>query len=296
MSHIRSHRLPRPARLLQLGALPSQRDDECRLAAGRDAGPLALPSPRRLRPLADVVGSAFPEGRIFRHGPARRARLEPSHELSPRQHAAHESFGHKLVLPQKRQPLTGLFRGAVHLGAFAGHGARSVGAICEPIAFNGVVEVPPGVLGPRDGDVVVDLVEPGCEPLEWFSPIVQQQVFCDIVPSSWHNPNLSQWLILCRPVSSRPASPTASERCKSGPDWVHEVKHDGYRLIARRTDDRVRLYTRRGFNWAAILASSRRCDRFPIVSGGLLANETAPAKPRQSSKWPCASMTRLLQR
>jgi ATP-dependent DNA ligase len=26
---------------------------------------------------------------------------------------------------------------------------------------------------------------------------------------------------------------------------VHEIKHDGYRLIARRTDDRVRLYTRR---------------------------------------------------
>jgi hypothetical protein len=31
---------------------------------------------------------------------------------------------------------------------------------------------------------------------------------------------------------------------------VHEIKHDGYRLIARRNGDRVRLYTRRGFNWA----------------------------------------------
>jgi len=31
-----------------------------------------------------------------------------------------------------------------------------------------------------------------------------------------------------------PCLPTASERCKSGPDWVHEIKHDGYRLIARR--------------------------------------------------------------
>jgi bifunctional non-homologous end joining protein LigD len=29
-----------------------------------------------------------------------------------------------------------------------------------------------------------------------------------------------------------------------------------YRLIARRTDDRVRLYTRRGFNWA---------DRYPRI-------------------------------
>jgi ATP-dependent DNA ligase len=37
---------------------------------------------------------------------------------------------------------------------------------------------------------------------------------------------------------------------------VHEIKHDGYRMIARRTDDRVRLYTRRGFNWA---------DRYPRI-------------------------------
>jgi ATP-dependent DNA ligase len=28
--------------------------------------------------------------------------------------------------------------------------------------------------------------------------------------------------------------------------WVHEIKHDGYRLIARRTGDRVRLYSRPG--------------------------------------------------
>jgi bifunctional non-homologous end joining protein LigD len=32
----------------------------------------------------------------------------------------------------------------------------------------------------------------------------------------------------------------------SGPDWVHEIKHDGYRLIARRDGKAVRLFTRRG--------------------------------------------------
>ena len=37
---------------------------------------------------------------------------------------------------------------------------------------------------------------------------------------------------------------------------MHEIKHDGYRLIARRSDDRVRLYTRRGFNWV---------DRYPRI-------------------------------
>jgi hypothetical protein len=53
-----------------------------------------------------------------------------------------------------------------------------------------------------------------------------------------------------------PCLPTAPDRCKSGTDWVHEIKHDGYRLIARRTDDRVRLYTCRGFN---------RADRYPRI-------------------------------
>jgi ATP-dependent DNA ligase len=43
---------------------------------------------------------------------------------------------------------------------------------------------------------------------------------------------------------------------------VHEIKHDGYRLIARRTGDRVRLYTRRGYNWA---------DRYPRIVDALLS-------------------------
>jgi bifunctional non-homologous end joining protein LigD len=36
----------------------------------------------------------------------------------------------------------------------------------------------------------------------------------------------------------------------SGPDWVHQIKHDGYRLIARRDGAAVRLFTRRGFDWS----------------------------------------------
>jgi ATP-dependent DNA ligase len=31
-----------------------------------------------------------------------------------------------------------------------------------------------------------------------------------------------------------PCIPTLAAKPPSGPDWVHEVKHDGYRLIARR--------------------------------------------------------------
>jgi hypothetical protein len=69
-----------------------------------------------------------------------------------------KSFGHKSVT-KKLQPLTGTFRGTEHLGANLGHGPKHVGAICDPADFTGVVEVAPSVLGPRDGSVVVDLVE-----------------------------------------------------------------------------------------------------------------------------------------
>jgi len=91
-----------------------------------------------------------------------------------------KSFGHT-TLSKRAQPLTGTFRGTEHLGASMGHGPKSVGAICDPTAFSGVVEVAPGILGPRNGQVVVDLVEPGCEPLSWPN-VVQQEVFRDIVP------------------------------------------------------------------------------------------------------------------
>ena len=94
-----------------------------------------------------------------------------------------KSFDHKVCAPQNRQPLTGAFRGTEHLGSYNGHCPKRVGAICDPTAFSGVVEVAPGVLGPRDGAVVVDLVEPGCEPLSWpFTLVARQEVFRDILP------------------------------------------------------------------------------------------------------------------
>jgi hypothetical protein len=92
-----------------------------------------------------------------------------------------KSHGRKVLAPRKGQPLTGTFRGTEHLGAFGGHGPKSVGAVCDPKAFSGVMEVPPGVLGPRDGMVIVDLVEPNCGPISWPN-IVQLETFRDIVP------------------------------------------------------------------------------------------------------------------
>src|SRR5436190_11261995 len=51
-------------------------------------------------------------------------------------------------------------------------------------------------------------------------------------------------------------SPTKAVRPPSGPDWVHEIKHDGFRLLVRKERARVRCFTRGGHDWA---------DRFPAI-------------------------------
>jgi bifunctional non-homologous end joining protein LigD len=54
-----------------------------------------------------------------------------------------------------------------------------------------------------------------------------------------------------------PCIPSRAPKPPSGPDWVHEVKHDGYRLIVCRNGETVRLFTRRGYGWT---------DRYPAIA------------------------------
>ena len=94
-----------------------------------------------------------------------------------------KSYGHRVLPPRKCQPLTGVFRGTESLGAIAGYGPKSVGAICDLTAFSGVVEIASGVLGPRDGQITVDLVEPDCQPAAFpWAKIARREVFRDIPP------------------------------------------------------------------------------------------------------------------
>jgi bifunctional non-homologous end joining protein LigD len=52
-----------------------------------------------------------------------------------------------------------------------------------------------------------------------------------------------------------PSQPVMASKPPSGADWVHEIKHDGYRLIVRRDGPTVRLYTRNAFDWTARLTA-----------------------------------------
>jgi bifunctional non-homologous end joining protein LigD len=54
-----------------------------------------------------------------------------------------------------------------------------------------------------------------------------------------------------------PCIPTLAAKPPAGPDWVHEIKHDGYRLIVLRDGKVVRLFTRRGHDWT---------DRYPAIA------------------------------
>jgi ATP-dependent DNA ligase len=59
----------------------------------------------------------------------------------------------------------------------------------------------------------------------------------------------------------RPCLPSSAEHPPNGTDWIHEIKHDGYRLMVRRDGAGVRLLTRNGYG----------TDRFPLIRAAATA-------------------------
>jgi bifunctional non-homologous end joining protein LigD len=57
-----------------------------------------------------------------------------------------------------------------------------------------------------------------------------------------------------------PCLPTKTHKLPSGDLWLHEIKHDGFRVIARKDGDRVRLYSRPGNDMTR---------RFPLIAESL---------------------------
>jgi len=47
-----------------------------------------------------------------------------------------------------------------------------------------------------------------------------------------------------------PCIPSRGTAVPTGRDWIHEIKHDRYRLIGERQDKRVRLIAHHGYDWA----------------------------------------------
>src|SRR5437588_6827684 len=70
------------------------------------------------------------------------------------------------------------------------------------------------------------------------------------------------WRVRTFPDFCEPCLPSQIERPPAGNDWIHEIKHDGFRLLARRGAERVRLFTRNGNDWS---------QRFPLIVEALNA-------------------------
>jgi bifunctional non-homologous end joining protein LigD len=63
------------------------------------------------------------------------------------------------------------------------------------------------------------------------------------------------------------------ERPPSGPEWVHEIKLDGYRLLAYRHGPRLALITRGGEDWRARLPALARALADPSLADCVLDGE-----------------------
>jgi ATP-dependent DNA ligase len=60
-----------------------------------------------------------------------------------------------------------------------------------------------------------------------------------------------------------PCIPRRGTKVPDRPGWLHEIKHDGYRLIIQRDGRRVRPWTRIGHGWSG---------RFPLIAEAALRN------------------------
>jgi ATP-dependent DNA ligase len=61
-------------------------------------------------------------------------------------------------------------------------------------------------------------------------------------------------------ITFEPCIPIQADQPPSGPGWLYEIKHNGFRLIARRDGAGVRLITRNGHDWT---------ERYPAVSNAV---------------------------
>ena len=85
----------------------------------------------------------------------------------------------------------------------------------------------------------------------------------------------------------QPCLPTKAPRPPAGVVWLHEIKHDGFRVIARKDGARVRLYSRPGNDLTRQFpliadAMARLRSRSCIIDGEAVGRRKEP-KSRQGN-------------
>jgi bifunctional non-homologous end joining protein LigD len=88
--------------------------------------------------------------------------------------------------------------------------------------------------------------------LDWPAP---RAIYTPHVVASCNLPRLLRTLL-----------PSPAEKPPAGAGWLHEIKHDGFRMLVRRDVACVRLFTRNGHDWTG---------RFPLIARAALSLKTA---------------------
>ena len=87
------------------------------------------------------------------------------------------------------------------------------------------------------------------------------------------------------PPFVEPCLATLSAAAPAGPDWLHEIKHDGYRLQARIDGDAIRLLTRSGLDWTEKFGTVAEALRHLAVPAALLDGELVVEDARGASSF-----------
>jgi bifunctional non-homologous end joining protein LigD len=81
------------------------------------------------------------------------------------------------------------------------------------------------------------------------------------------------------PDGLKPQLATVADKAPEGAEWLHEIKYDGYRLLARVEDGNVRLITRGGLDWTAKFPALAQClGELPLASA-LIDGEIVHLEP-----------------
>jgi len=86
-----------------------------------------------------------------------------------------------------------------------------------------------------------------------------------------------------------PCIPTRGAKVPDRPEWIHEVKHDGYRTLLIIEHRKVRAYTRNGFDWSESYqgitqaAAGLEC-RSAIIDGEIIVQDQRGVSDFESLK------------
>jgi ATP-dependent DNA ligase len=70
-----------------------------------------------------------------------------------------------------------------------------------------------------------------------------------------------------------PVRTQAGRRPPAGPGWLHEAKHDGFRILVRKLGERVKVWSRRGADFTDRFATIAEAVRGLIVDRALIDGE-----------------------